>query len=178
MRLFIAIEMPENVKDILVDIQKTIGDELAKTKWVSKEQMHLTLKFLGEVQEEKLPLIINNLKKIKFVPFILRLNDIGVFPSESYIRVIWIGVEPEKEIIELQSEVEDVLKEFKFKKDFKFHPHVTLGRVKFVKDKKGFVEKLKSVSMQKEKIEVKGFKLIKSILVVEGPVYEVLESFL
>src|SRR3989344_6470860 len=105
MRLFIAIEIPEEIKDYLCGIQQEIANSKNKIRLVNKGSMHLTLKFLGEVQPPKLDDIKNNLKKITFKPFSVVLDNIGVFPNESYIRVVWIGLKPEEPILELQNNI-------------------------------------------------------------------------
>jgi len=69
MRLFIAIEMPEEIKEYLIQIQSKIGNDLAKIRWVNKEQIHLTLKFLGEVQPNCVEEVKEELGKIKFESF-------------------------------------------------------------------------------------------------------------
>ena len=88
------------------------------------------------------------LKEIKFSPFSLTLDKIGVFPSENYIRVVWVGVKPTEDVIELQRKIEDSLEEFKFKEDLKFHPHITLARVKSVDDREGFAKNLKDIKVE------------------------------
>ena len=77
----------------------------SKIRLVNKGQIHLTLKFLGEVQPDKAEKVKEELKKIKFKPFSVYLDSTGVFPSESYIRVVWIGLKPENDILELQSNI-------------------------------------------------------------------------
>ena len=100
MRLFIAIEVPEDVKGYLSAVQEKISNDVAnKIRPVNKNQIHLTLKFLGEVQQDKAEKIKNELKKIAFSPFSVCLDKIGVFPSESYIRVVWVGLKPEKPVL-------------------------------------------------------------------------------
>ena len=141
MRLFIAIEIPEEVKDYIGKIQEKISDK-DKIRLVNKGQIHLTLKFLGEVQPDKTEKVKEELKKIKFKPFSVYLDSAGVFPSESYIRVVWIGLKPENDILELQSNIDERLKEL-FKKEKDFKAHVTLARVKLIEDKKRFIEQLK-----------------------------------
>ncbi|MEK6868809.1 MAG: RNA 2',3'-cyclic phosphodiesterase, partial [Nanoarchaeota archaeon] len=96
MRLFIAIEIPEEIKSYLAEIQQEIADSKNKIRLVNKDNMHLTLKFLGEVQPDNLEDIKNNLKKITFKPFSVVLDNIGVFPSDNYIRVVWVGLKPEE----------------------------------------------------------------------------------
>ena len=175
MRLFIAIDFGE-LRDCLIELQDNLPKE--DVKLTLTKRYHLTLKFLGEVSETDAEKVIEILKKIKFEKFEINLDDIGVFPNENYIRVVWVGVNPKKQVIELQRNIEDSLKEFNFKKDFSFHPHITLARVKFVKDKPNFIDALKKLKINKDKIIItKEFKLIKSTLSPEGPIYEDWEVF-
>ena len=176
MRLFIAIEIPEEVKDHIVKIQENIDTTANKIKFVNPNQIHLTLKFLGEVQPNNLEEIKNNLKKITLKPFSVVLDKIGVFPSESYIRVIWVGLNPEDKILDLQKNIDENLKKL-FKKEKDFKPHLTLARVKYIEDKKAFVDKLKKINVENKKIDINSFKLIKSTLTPKGPIYEDLEVF-
>lgn len=169
MRLFIAIDFNE-LKDYLTNLQSNLDKSLANLK--EALTFHLTLKFLGEVSDDKAKLIKEKLKEVKFTPFKLTLNKIGVFPSENYIRVIWISVKPTEEVTKLQENIENALKEFNFKKDFKFQPHITLARVKFVKEKEKFSKNLKNIKVEEKTIEVNDFKLIKSTLTPKGPIYE------
>lgn len=173
MRAFIAIELPEEIKDYLKELQK----ELMGIRVSFVKDFHLTLKFLGEVDEFTLEKIKNKLKEIKFEPFSLKLTNIGVFPNESYIRVVWVGAEPEQKVVELQKKVENSLFDFKFKKDYEFKAHLTLARVKFIDDKTAFVDKIKKLEVKPLEFEVSSFSLMKSTLTGEGPVYEELEKF-
>ena len=176
MRTFIAIEMPEEIKKILLDAQKQINTEKAKIR--PAKAFHLTLKFLGEVEEKKIEEIKSALKEIKFEKFNTALTEIGVFPNESYIRVIWVGLDDsESKIKKLQEDIDLKIEKLGFKKDTRFHPHVTLARVKFVEDKERFIKNLKEIKIEKKALEVTEFKLIKSTLTGEGPVYEDLASF-
>jgi len=176
MRTFIAIEMPKEIKEILLDAQKQINTEKAKIR--PAKAFHLTLKFLGEVEEKKIEEIKSALKEIKFEKFNTALTEIGVFPNESYIRVVWAGLDDSKsKIKKLQQEIDEKFQKLGFKKDTRFHPHVTLARVKFVKDKQDFIKDLKEMKIKKESFQITEFKLIKSILTPEGLVYEDLASF-
>ena len=174
MRLFIAVEVPEEIQSYFLELQNHINKDLVKI--VLTKSFHLTLKFLGEVDESKKEMIANFLKKIKFEPFSAELSNIGVFPDENYIRVAWIGLEPKDKIIRLQQAIDNALINI-FPKDERFHPHITLGRVKFVKDKKEFITLLKKIKIEKKIFEVNEFRLIKSTLTPEGPVYEILNNF-
>ncbi|MBI2208339.1 RNA 2',3'-cyclic phosphodiesterase [Candidatus Woesearchaeota archaeon] len=176
MRLFIAFDVPDDVKEYMARIQGIIGDNLAEIRWVKKEQMHLTLKFLGEVQPNAADKIKDELRKIRFDSFTVYLNSIGVFPNENYIRVVWVGLEPEDKIIGLQRSIDENLKEF-FKKEKDFKAHITLGRVKYVKNKEQFLSKLKGIKVEKKNFRVDKFKLMKSTLTMQGPLYEAVEEF-
>lgn len=171
MRLFIAIELPGELDEKISELKKRLDTEYAKTT-LTREN-HLTLKFLGET--DKADEIKEKLKEVEFNSYKVKLSEIGVFPNEDNIRVVWIGVKPEEETIELKKKVDEVLKDFK--DDFEFHPHITLARVKFVKDKEKFKELLHSLKIEDSEFDVKEFKLIKSELTPEGPVYSDLEVY-
>lgn len=173
MRTFIAIDF-HSLEGYFKDLQKQIPANLAKIKFTNT--FHLTLRFLGEVSDSDIEKIKELLKEIKVKPFNVELSNIGVFPNENYIKVVWIGFEDNIDIINLQQKIENSLQSI-FKKEKRFHPHITLGRVKFVKDKPKFVEALKEIKVEKKQFEVTQFKLIKSTLTSEGPIYEDLTTF-
>ncbi len=175
MRLFIAFDIPGNLKEQLVDIQKKIKEGDAKIKWVKAENMHLTLKFLGEVAEEKVEDIKKKLGKLKFNKFEVEVSEIGVFPSEDYIRVIWAGLKDDEAMKRLVKNIRGALPGFK--DDYEFKAHLTIGRVRFVKDKNALVEELKKVKVKHERFSVNEFKLYKSTLTREGPIYEKVAVF-
>jgi len=176
MRAFIAVEMPEEIKKILLDAQKQINTKKAKIR--PAKAFHLTLKFLGEIEEKKVEEIKSALNKIKFKKINTALTEIGVFPNESYIRVVWAGLEDsEGKIKNLQKEVDSKIEKLGLKKDARFHPHLTLARVKFVEDKQGFIKNLKEIKIEKKAFQITEFKLIKSILTPEGPVYQDISVF-
>lgn len=176
MRLFVGVDFPKGVKDELSLIQKQINSNLAKIKWVAKKNLHLTLKFLGEVELEKLEQIKTKLKNINFTPFEVRLSKLNLFPDWNNPKTIWVGLLPEENVSDLQKKIDAELLSF-FKFDQRFIPHLTLGRVKFVKRRNLFLNELKNVSVNDKKFELNNFKLIKSTLNKDGPVYEILESF-
>ncbi|MBD3249760.1 RNA 2',3'-cyclic phosphodiesterase [Candidatus Woesearchaeota archaeon] len=171
MRLFIAIDVDN--KDYFKEIQK----QLPVSKATYPSQFHLTLKFLGDTEEKQA--IIECLKQIRFKPFTLKTTHLGVFPSESYIRVVWLGLEENKQLTKLQEDIEKALEKFNFKKDFDFHPHITLARIKFLapEQKQLFVDSLKNIKFQPKEFKITEFKLISSELTKEGPIYKDIEVF-
>lgn len=174
MRAFIAVEMSKEIKDYLYGLQLELRKELkdCKIQWVAKKNLHLTLKFLGEISEEQLEEVQRRLEKIDFAPFSVHLGRMGAFPSEEYIRVIFVELQPEREVIALQQKIDMELLDL-FSKEQEFHGHVTLGRVNFVKDKKQMREIFREKIEQKT-MEVKGFQLMQSELQKDGPRYSVL----
>ena len=172
MRLFIAIDFNE-LKLYFKELQKLLpkNAKLSLTK-----SFHLTLKFLGEVQPNKVDEIVGILNKIKFETFSVFLDSICIFPNEDYIRVIWIGLNPEKKVMKLQKQIDESLKNL-FKKEKGFKAHITLAKVRYLEDKKTFVEQIKNIKVENKKIEINDFRLVKSVLTQQGPVYEDLEVF-
>ena len=167
MRLFIATEFKSEEFSRLRREFNIKGIKVA-------DHFHLTWKFLGDVDEKQLPEIIKKLKKIKASKFKVTSTNLGSFPSRWDVQVIWVGLDG-KEITGLKNEIEETLLEI-FPKDKRFSVHITLGRVKFINDKKMIQEKLKQ-EISKEEFEISDFKLIKSELKPEGPEYTTLEEF-
>lgn len=167
MRLFIAIDLDN--EEYFKDIQKQIDSENAKINLT--KAYHLTLKFLGEVSDAKVQKIKEALNKINLESFKIKTTKIGVFPNANFVRVIWIGIEPEDKVIELKNKVDDSLSGL-FRKEKDFKPHLTLARVKFVKDKGKFIENLRKIKIEEKEFEIKNIKLIRSTLTPDGPVYE------
>ena len=173
MRLFIAIQLPKEVQEYLAEFQKNLphAGKITFTK-----ESHLTLRFLGEVLPEKEKEVEQQLQKVKFQKFIANLSEIGVFPDEKSPRVLWVGVEPEKQIKELREKIESSL-ERSFEPEKNFKPHLTICRIKELEDKKQFLDTIKKVKVKNLKFEIKEFALIKSDLSREGPKYAALQKY-
>ena len=176
MRLFIAINLPKNIKDSLFKSQKSISGNLAKINWVAKKNLHITLKFLGDMNEDKLNLVKSELKEIEFKPFELKLKDLGFFWYRGNPRIIRLNFADGKKIIELQRKIDERLLEV-FSGDQKFSPHLTLGRIKSIKKEKEFLDELKKLKFSGGEFEVNEFHLIESKLTKDGPQYKVIETF-
>ncbi|MFH1210723.1 MAG: RNA 2',3'-cyclic phosphodiesterase [archaeon] len=170
MRTFIAVEIPKEHQEKIKGIQKQFSG-LGNINLV--KDYHCTLKFLGEIDEKQLQQVKEKLGKIKMKKFEVNLEGMGAFPNESHINVIWIAIKGK--VSELQQKIDSELADM-FPKDERFKAHLTLGRVKSVKDKKTMQEKLR-IKTEEIKFEVKEFKLIKSTLAPEGPIYETLETY-
>ncbi len=170
MRCFISIDIPENIKKEIKKIQDYLPEFFGKKTEV--ENLHLTLKFLGEVDEKEIEGVKNKLKEIKFDKFEVRIDSLGVF-SEKFIKIVWLHL---VNCVDLQKEIDEKLKPL-FEKEQRFMSHLTIARVKSLKDKKKFLEALNNIEIPKLRFSVEKFKLKKSILSSKGPRYETLESY-
>lgn len=169
-RCFISLDLPENVIDEIKRIQKLIKEKkLFDGKITESENLHLTLKFLGEIDEDVLEKVNERLNELIFKGFEARLGKIGVF-SKKRIRIIWIELLGQG-VFELQKKIDEAL-EGLFEKEYRFMSHITIARVKRVYDEKGFLEYLNGLKGKKIQFKVNEFYLKKSELFENGPVYE------
>ncbi len=180
MRLFVGIDLPEKFRKRIGDIQKDIGEKNAGIKFVEPENLHYTLKFLGDVSEEGVEEIKNILAGVAegVQKFTAEISNLGYFGSGSHIRVLWIGVgKGREEFIKLSETVDKKLSYIR-KDEFPPSPHLTIGRVNFVKEKERFLEQLKTFNnVEIGSFEVKELKLKQSVLGRGGPVYKGLADF-
>jgi len=172
MRCFIAIDLPDEIKSKLFhDFDNFKKRRLFLGKNTEKNNLHLTLKFLGDLTEEEIEKTENVLRKIKFPKFSCSLGKSGFFGHESRINVIWIALLSEK-LIELEKEITNVLGNPE-----KFAPHITLSRIRKVFNKKKLAEAIQNFNFKNSGFEVKEFLLMKSELTKDGPKHKVLEKF-
>ncbi|MBN1896630.1 MAG: RNA 2',3'-cyclic phosphodiesterase [Candidatus Aenigmarchaeota archaeon] len=175
-RLFIAVDIPEYIRSTISDFR--IPSDAAKIRWVEKDNIHLTLRFLGDTEEKRLDEIVNALRKVEFSPFRCSVSGFGVFPDMHRPRVIWAGITPEDDVIYLHKKIDDALDDPGFQKEM-FTSHITIGRVKIVSDLLKMEKHLHEL-MEKHfsmAFTVSCFKLKKSTLTPDGPVYEDVMSF-
>lgn len=172
MRLFVAIDL-KKYKDYFKNIQNKIPKEHAVLRFT--DSFHLTLKFLGEIKEEKIPKIKKQLNNITFESFKATLSKIGFFPKPEFIRVIWVGFKQKKKLTKLQNLVDNTLST-SLETEKKFHPHVTLARVKNVKNKQKFQDIIHKIEAPEKTVEIENFKLLKSTLTPNGPIYETIAT--
>lgn len=171
MRVFVAMDIPKNIREKIKKLQKKIPE--FKGKFTEAENLHLTLKFLGNVNEEKIELVKEKLRSIKIKKFESVIDEIGFFDnrrSDKYTKqiVIWLHM---ANCEELQKEIDEKLSDL-FEKEKRFMGHLTIARVKDVKNKKEFLGELNEIKLDKLKFLVENFKLKKSVLSREGPAYE------
>jgi RNA 2',3'-cyclic 3'-phosphodiesterase len=180
-RLFVAIRINPD-KEFLDQIRKLkSGLQHERIKWVEEHNIHITLKFFGDTEEKMIPGISGILRNIAMEtqPFSLLLKQLGVFGSTYDPRVVWVGIEPYQDLVNLMKRIQAELKSLGFEPDRQNTvPHLTLGRIKMLKDKKLFqeiIDKYRAISSRELKCD--SFVLYESILKKEGPVYKALEVF-
>ena len=174
-RLFTAIKIHPSARYISLFNEISFSLRHERIKWVEPENMHLTLKFFGETNEEKIPAITNALKNgvAQSKPFTLKIMNTGIFGSRYDPKVIWFGIEKQAELDNLAKNIFTELGKSVWQQDRQnFVPHLTIGRIKELKDKPLFqqiISKYNAVEIQEE--NVTEIILYESILRREGPLY-------
>jgi len=176
MRTFLAIKVPENVRKVVYDFAQVEAKKELPIKWVAFENLHITLKFLGEIDEDKRVEIKPAIVELgqRHSPFTIELEGLGCFPNPRNPRVMWVGVKQGGDALcAMAAELEKELARFGFEEETRFHPHLTIGRIKeFCR-----VDSILAKSISTSAFDVDSVVLFKSILKPAGPIYEELEKF-
>jgi 2'-5' RNA ligase len=175
-RTFIAVELDPGFTEKIRELQDRFsGFDL---KFVDPELVHITLKFLGNVDESRVPSLSATLDSITCKPFEAKVGELGVFPKPSNPKVLWLGATGNFRT--LHDEVENLLEPFKFEKDDReFTAHATLARVKFLKkdQKNAFINTVNELKdLEIGTMWVNKVLLKKSTLTPRGPIYETLHT--
>lgn len=185
MRTFIAIELPQKIINSLAAIQNRLKNTQGDVKWVSPENIHLTLKFLGEVDDKKIEKIIQVLEDTAKDnnSFFIRLSDLGAFPKINFPRVIWVGIDRgDNETKGIVISLEEKLQKLGIPKEKRpFSSHITIGRVRSGLNREKLVKELNILqekNLLQENLEFLTAKvtLFKSTLTPKGPIYEILKE--
>ena len=175
MRVFVAVEISD--KDVIKSILEFQTNLDIKAKPVIPQNFHFTLQFLGEVSEDLVEQVKEVLKKIEFSSFTINFLGVGAFPKMKFPRVLWIGTDQVGGglIKDLAKKVEDSLKPLGFFMDKPFKSHITVFRIKTkIGDISKKLERFEKYEFGSQKIS--SFKLKKSKLTPQGPVYSDLEE--
>lgn len=173
MRTFIAIPIPDDIKSYLADIQSNLGKCNLEAKWINTNNIHITLKFLGEIEPEKIPSIqktIENTAK-NFLSLDLKLTEFGFFPNPRNPRVFFISTNQEKKLQEIAYRLEEELETLGFEKEFKFKNHLTLARFKGRKNLSSLIEKIQTIKIE-QSFPANQIILYQSTLTPTGPIYK------
>lgn len=180
-RVFIAVKVDPDTG--LMRMISTLKSALLKEniRWVDPVNIHITMAFLGDTEDEKIKILAGMLKErcSGFAEFDFMLAGAGVFKNYRDPRIIWAGIKSPEKLYALENKISEGLKSTGFViEEREFKPHLTLGRIKSCKDTgnlKTFLERYKDIEFQK--VEVKEVILYESILTLTGPIYKSLGSY-
>ena len=176
MRCFVAVELPSHMREEIGRLQSSIATD--GLRLVQPELVHVTIKFLGDVPQEKVGPVSEALGKVTFAPFPVRVLGMGAFPGRA-VRVVWLGLEGDFQ--ELYQKVEQALKPLGFAPEARgFSPHVTLGRVArpgAEMNRLLYARIANFAGLDLGRFTVDRFYLKKSTLTRGGPIYEDLAAF-
>lgn len=173
-RCFVAIPLSEKMKEFVFKIQEKLPNFVGKK--IEGDNLHLTLKFLGELTTEEIEVVKNVLSSIKFNRIKLKVNGVCVF-SRKFIRIIGLCLDGLDELQKkVDVEISSAFERFALEKNFV--GHLTIARVKkILEDKSKFLEKIDVINVPKVSFEVNAFYLMSSDLRSDGPKYNVLAEF-
>jgi RNA 2',3'-cyclic 3'-phosphodiesterase len=185
MRTFISITLPlptlEKIKNIQIDLQKGLQNGVS---WISPNSIHLTLKFLGDTNNDQIAEISAGLREIctHVRPFMLTCGGLGCFPDNRHPSVIWVGIARDNSLNALVGEIEELCYTAGFPREKRmFSPHLTLGRIRTPLqslDLEFLNNQMKNRStLTISEIEVDEIDLMKSDLQPKGAIYSLLNSF-
>ena len=172
-RLFVAIRPPESIRDLLLDAM----DHSADFRWQTDEQLHLTLRFVGEVERPLANDLADELSRIRSEPFDLRIAGVGRFEQRNS-GALWAGVEPKPPLAALAAKVERVCQQVGLEPERRaFHPHITLARWKGrrTREVQAWLDRTRGLSS--EPFAVDAFTLFESRLSKHGAHYEEVASY-
>lgn len=180
-RAFIAVEITGQAKQNISALITNLKQSNADAKWITENQMHLTLKFLGDIDESGVQKISGILSDISnnFESFKIDFSNIGGFPNLDHPSVIWLGVENGSEHLKtLNSEIETALEKIGFKKEPRlFKPHLTLARIRSDKSIPSLIKSIREINPAmdpKNSANVDKVALLQSVLNPKGAIYKVI----
>ncbi len=179
-RAFLAIDLDDDLKPKINRIIKEFKKTDARIKYVELTNLHLTLKFFGDIDTDGLDLLEEAISNVvsQFDSFKIKIKGCGAFPNTNRIKVIWVGIDDDAIINDLHDSLDKEFVRLGFDEDRKFSTHLTIGRMKSAKSKnkvKSTIEEFGDVEVGE--MEVAHITLKKSTLTPAGPIYEDLKIF-
>ena len=179
-RTFIAIEIPAGVKSDISNWQDKLRDIVDGIKWVKSDNIHITLKFLGNIEEKMIPQLKTAIERSaeNVDPFEIEVKGEGCFPNVNRPRIVWVGVDNGKDTLSrIAAKIEIECSKLGFEKENRpYRPHLTIGRVKkFIKNTEELRRYFSESPFRSEVFTADEIILMKSDLKPDGPVYTPLE---
>ena len=182
-RTFIAVEIPLAIKENIAGLQEKLKREQALIRWVKPGNIHITLKFLGNVEENKIADIakavtvaVNQIK-----PFLVEIAGVGAFPNYRKPKVVWIGAKSDSDLLKLLvRQIDNEVHKLGFEKEKRFfQAHLTFGRVKRLTGIAGVIKKLEqNKNFESGAFTVNEIVVMRSDLKPTGPVYTPLKKIM
>lgn len=179
-RSFIAFDISND--EILIQLanaQKKLAETGADLKLVETQNIHITMRFLGDIQPTMLDKIYNEMVQVQFAAFDVEIRGVGAFPSSKYARVVWAGIQKgSEELKHVFNQLEIGLRKLGFEPDTKgFSPHITIARMRTGRKKAELARCLSELEdCQFGALRANCLKLKKSVLTPRGPIYSTLRE--
>jgi RNA 2',3'-cyclic 3'-phosphodiesterase len=172
MRTFIALDLTDQIKARIKEVTDRLKNLPVKVKWVSNKNLHITLQFLGDINQEQLDIIKNIIRDIscQYRSFELYLKGFGFFPNPKKPRVFFINFSSDQILETLVKALRKRLSRIGFKEDKKFRSHITLARIKDLKNITRLTKEINRLEV-KAKFKIDKISLFKSTLTQKGPIY-------
>lgn len=174
-RTFIAIDPPDEIIKEVKRLQSHLSQIKFTGKLTELENLHLTLKFLGEIDKKTLSITKHKLSQLTFPEFQAKLSQCGTFSFKGQPRIVWLKITGQL-IFKLQNEIDEILKP-RFRPEHRFMSHLTISRIKHVKDIPSFNNLIKTLKPKPIQFPVTNIKLKSSELTPFGPKYKTLKSY-
>ena len=179
-RAFLAIDLDDDLKPKINKIIKEFKKIDTRIKYVELANLHLTLKFFGDIDTNGLNLLEEKIANVvsEVEPFNIKIKSCGAFPNENHIKVIWVGIEDDTILKDLHDNLDKEFNKLGFDLDKKFSTHLTIGRMKSAKNKnqvKSTIEEFSDVEIGEMRVDKISLK--KSTLTPSGPIYEDIKVF-
>jgi len=179
-RSFIAFDIDnESILKNFSDVQEALTRTGADLKLVKPQNIHITMRFLGNISPHMVDSLHEAMEKVSFTPFDVEIRGLGTFPSPDYVRVIWAGIQRgADELSNAFEQLEPNLRGLGFKHDPKgFSPHLTIARVRTGRNRKALIQCVKdSADYEFGTVRAKCLRLKRSVLAPKGPIYSTLKE--
>ena len=177
-RTFVAIEIPDAIKNQVEVLENQFKKIRTDIKWIHPQNIHITLKFLGNTSINRLEEIYDGLQEAvdSIRPFQLKLQQVGAFPDLNRPRVFWINIDQGREaLMTLQKRIEEILYVRRFVREERpFSPHLTIGRVRSPRGLRTLTDQVRNITFNAQTFLVDRVVVVKSDLQSTGPIYTVL----
>lgn len=180
-RTFFGVEIGSPAGMFLSELQNEMRKYPGRIKWTNMTGIHITLTFLGDTSADQVETLSPAIQKLcdDTAPFLLALNETGVFPHANSPQVLWVGLDDETQTLSsLKTKIDEIAYQAGFAVDRRsFVPHITLGRVKFLKPASELLHQLLSAELPSLKWHVQSVNWYRSILKPSGAEYSILKKF-